>query len=129
MRTPHYNPTRHSLNYHQILFMLPLSSVAFGLIPILIALGASIITWRRIKSRFLFFVIALLISFGLRHFTSFAAAIYQAILWRTQAPFYEYASIYGYQEGITIIAQITVTPIILWRLYLLMHQTKQKHDA
>jgi len=109
--------------------MLPLSSVAFGLIPILIALGASIITWRRIKSRFLFFIIAFLISFGLRHFTSFATAIYQATLWRTQAPFYEYASIYGYQEGITIIAQITVTPIILWRLYLLMRQVKQKHDA
>jgi hypothetical protein len=95
---------------------LSLSASLVIYIPITIAIIASSIAWRFIRHRILFSILAILIPFGLERITALIAGIY----WRNEKDF---ISTFKLQNEITIFIQIVITPIILWRLFVVFRRS------
>ena len=101
---------------------LPLS-ITFGLIPMAIAIIATSIAWRFIRHRILFFILAVVTSFGLKHFTLVATGIIEGIYWRMgKASSMAFLGIDQLRYDLTVYAQIFIVPIILWRLFIVMRK-------
>jgi hypothetical protein len=93
-------------------------STLLGFIPITIAIVATSVAWKFIIHRMLFFTLAILISFGLKHFTTFATGVILGISQKSgHASFTD--ALYSYQlhDNLLAYAQLFITPAILCWLF------------
>jgi hypothetical protein len=101
-------------------------STILGFISITIAIIATFIAWRFINHRILFFTLAILTSFGLKHFTTFATGVIMGISWGNgYVSFADRLHVYQLHDSLMAYAQLFITPAILWWLFIALRKSRQ----
>ncbi|MDH0336290.1 hypothetical protein [Metapseudomonas otitidis] len=101
-------------------------SLIMGSIPVVLAIASTLIAWRYVQNRMLFFVVAVLTPGGIDRLIGFLGSLYQAVLTALNTPVLDtFMATQALLEA-TLSVQILATPLILWRLCSAMHKRQER---